>query len=374
MLTSGRSLRAHALLLLAALIWGFSFVAQVAGGAVVDAFTFNGTRFALGAVSLLPIIAFLDARARRPRSERLAAWSCAVFPGMIAGLALFVAAWLQQKGMESTTAGHGGFITGLYMVLVPLLGIALGHRTRWTTWIGIVLAVVGLYLLSIRGGFMMATGDVWVLVGTLFWAVHILLIDRFSSQPDPLRLSVIQFLACASYNLVCAPAFDAHPFQGLGQAVIPVLYGGLMSVGVAYTLQVVGQRDAVPSIAAMLLSLESLFAAVGGALLLGETMSLRGYLGCALMMAGILLSQASGDGSADPAPEPVPTAADEVTASRQRLWPRRLRWWSDMWAGGYACTTRRRPVQRGKDGATHRGDSGGFGEGTGLRRPSDEAG
>lgn len=311
MVTSARTLRAHALLLLAALLWGFSFVAQVAGGAVVDAFTFNGTRFALGAVSLLPLIALLDVRARRARPQRLSTWRQAIAPGLIAGLALFVAAWLQQKGMESTTAGHGGFITGLYMVLVPLLGIALGHQTRASTWLGIVLAVVGLYLLSIRGGFTMATGDLWVLVGTLFWAVHILLIDHFSSQLDPLRLSVVQFLACALYNLACAPVFDTHPFQGLGQAVIPILYGGLISVGVAYTLQVVGQRDAVPSIAAMLLSLESLFAAVGGALLLGESMSLRGYLGCALMMAGILLSQVGGDSAPGPAPEPVPAVTDE---------------------------------------------------------------
>lgn len=314
-----RQLRANALLLLTAIIWGFSFVAQVVGGAHVDAFSFNGTRFALGALSLLPLIWFLDSRRESDRGERSTAgrdaWRAALVPGLIAGAALFVAAWLQQAGMEQTTAGNGGFITGLYMVVVPLLGLALGHKTTWNTWLGIVLAVAGLYLLCVKGGFTMSRGDLLLLVGTLFWALHILLIDRFSPRLDPLRLSVVQFFACALDNTVAALALQPHPFGGLGQAVGPILYGGLMSVGVAYTLQVVAQRDAKPSHAAMLLSLESLFAAVGGALLLHEVMSWRGYLGCALMMAGILLSQLSPGGSADEpsgvdvVPEPSPPAA-----------------------------------------------------------------
>lgn len=299
-------LRGNLLLLTTAIVWGFSFVAQVVGGAHVEAFTFNGTRFGLGALSLLPLIAFLDSRARLGTKERRGAWRAALVPGVGAGLVLFIASWLQQRGMESTTAGNGGFITGLYMVLVPVIGLALGQRTTWSTWVGIALAVTGLYLLSVKEGFTMSGGDALVLGGTLFWAVHILVVDHFANRLDPLRLSVVQFGACSLYNLAVAPVFETHPYGGLPDAVVPILYGGLMSVGVAYTLQVVGQRDALPSHAAMILSLESLFAAVGGAALLGETMSLRGYLGCALMMGGILLSQVGGSSETGDAPGTVP--------------------------------------------------------------------
>lgn len=311
--TPPNRLRGNLLLLVTAIVWGFSFVAQVAGGKHVEAFTFNGTRFGLGALSLLPLIALLDSRASRGSAARRTSWRAALVPGVVAGLVLFVASWLQQRGMESTSAGNGGFITGLYMVLVPVIGLALGQRTRWWTWAGIVLAVTGLYLLSVKEGFTMSPGDALVLGGTLFWAAHILIVDRFAGRLDPLRLSVVQFAACSVYNLLAAPMLETHPYGGLPDAVVPVLYGGLMSVGVAYTLQVVGQRDALPSHAAMILSLESLFAAVGGALLLGETMSVRGYVGCALMMAGILLSQMGGEGSSDepgtvPVPEPAPAS------------------------------------------------------------------
>lgn len=317
-------LRANGLLLLTAAIWGFAFVAQVAGARHVQAFTFNGARFLLGGLSLLPLIAVLDRR-RTAASDlttadpatadpaRLAggAWRAALVPGLVTGAALFLGAWLQQWGIESTTAGNGGFITGLYMVLVPVIGMFLGQRTGWNTWVGIGLAVAGLYLLSIRGDLTMARGDLLVLLGTVFWAAHILLIDHFSPRLDPLRLSVVQFLACAAYNLAAAPLVEADPYAGLGEALVPILYGGLGSVGIAYTLQVVAQRDAKPSHAAMILSLESLFAAVGGALLLGESMSARGYLGCALMLAGILVSQlptgrAPAPDVVEPRPEPGP--------------------------------------------------------------------
>lgn len=319
-------MRANLLLLLTAIIWGFSFVAQVAGAEHVGPFTFNGVRFALGALSLLPLIAFFDARRRQAPAATAtaptgaaapsltetggAAWRRALVPGLAAGAVLFTAAWLQQWGMGHTTAGNGGFITGLYMVLVPIFGIALGHRTSWNTWVGIVLAVVGLYLLSIKDGLSMSYGDTLVLIGTVFWATHILLIDRFS-RLDPLRLSAVQFATCSVISLVAALASESEPLSGIGGAIIPLLYGGLMSVGVAYTLQVVAQRDAKASHAAMILSLESMFAAVGGALLLGENMGVRGYLGAALMMAGILLSQVGASN------DPASVASDDMTSAAQ---------------------------------------------------------
>lgn len=325
-----RQLRANLLLLLAATIWGFAFVAQrEAATNGMSAWGFNGTRFWLGALSLLPVIAVLDRRRlghdelrHTPRDS----WRAVLVPGVLIGLVLFGAASLQQIGVETTTAGNAGFITGLYMVLVPVIGIGLGHRTHRNIWLGIVLALAGLYLLSVTDGLSIHRGDLLVLLGTPVWAAHILLIDHFSPQVDPLRLSVAQFATCAALNDVVGLSVDEVPFAGLGATVWWVLFAGLMSVGVAYTLQVVAQRDALPSHAAMILSLEALFGALGGALLLGERMTGRAYVGCGLMMAGILLAQVkprSGAGSGGatevpvggipaPVPEPKPAMLDET--------------------------------------------------------------
>lgn len=311
--------RANLLLTMTAAIWGFGFVAQRMGAEHVGAFTFNGVRFALGAVSLVPLIWLLDRRAGTPAPAVRTANGSALVPGLVAGSLLFTAAALQQVGIESTTAGKASFITGLYIVLVPIMGLALRHRTTRATWVGIALAVVGLYLLSVTDDFTMATGDLLVLVGAVFWAGHILVIDHYTRHVEPLRLAASQFAACALISAGAALVFEDNPFGGMSQAVIPILYGGLVVVGVAYTLQVVAQKDAHPAHAAMILSLETVFGALGGALLLSEQMSARGYTGCALMLTGILVSQwpsrarDPGDHPV-PVPEPMPAhpAADEV--------------------------------------------------------------
>ncbi|HPX68576.1 MAG TPA: DMT family transporter, partial [Bacillota bacterium] len=197
----------------------------------------------------------------------------------------------QQAGLAYTTAGKAAFITGLYIVLVPLLGIFLKQRVGLNTWLGVVLAVSGLYFLSVNEDFTIAFGDLLEIIGAFFWAVHILVIDYFTKKVDALRLSCAQFAMCSALSIIIALIFEDISVSGLSQAAIPILYGGLLSVGVAYTLQVVAQKHAKPSHAAIILSMEAVFAALGGALLLKENMGVRGYLGCALMFAGMLLTQ-----------------------------------------------------------------------------------
>ncbi len=287
-----RTARADGLLLLTATIWGFAFVAQRVGMAYVGPFTFNGVRFALGSLSLVPLLFILD---RRPTKARrlLPPTRTGVLlgGGGLAGLFLFAGASLQQVGLVYTTAGNAGFITGLYVVIVPIMGLALRQRTNVGTWLGAFLAAVGLYFLSITAQFTIAWGDFLELIGAFFWAAHVLIIGWLSPRMDALKLAITQFAACSILSLATALAIETITWEGLQQAAIPILYGGLGSVGVAYTLQVVAQKDAAPAHAAIFLSMEAVFAAFGGWLLLNEVLTPRALLGCGLMLAGMLLSQ-----------------------------------------------------------------------------------
>jgi len=287
---NNREMKSNMLLMLTAAIWGFAFVAQRVGMQYVGAFTFNGVRFALGSISLIPLIIYFKNKKTAEQPEETASAS-ALVPGIIAGSVLFFGASLQQAGLAYTTAGKAAFITGLYIVLVPLLGIFLKQRVGLNTWLGVVLAVSGLYFLSVNEDFTIAFGDLLEIIGAFFWAVHILVIDYFTKKVDALRLSCAQFAMCSALSIITALIFEDISVSGLSQAAIPILYGGLLSVGVAYTLQVVAQKHAKPSHAAIILSMEAVFAALGGALLLKENMGVRGYLGCALMFAGMLLTQ-----------------------------------------------------------------------------------
>ncbi len=292
-----RTARADALLLLTATIWGFAFVAQRVGMEYVGPFTFNGVRFALGSLSLVPLLFVLDRRPARGRQLLPPAGKVNLMAGGgLAGLFLFAGASLQQAGLVYTTAGNAGFITGLYVVIVPIMGLVLRQRTNTGTWLGALLASVGLYFLSITAQFSIAWGDLLVLIGAFFWAAHVLLIGWLSPRMDALKLAITQFAACSLLSLMTAVAFETMTWEGLRQAALPILYGGLASVGVAYTLQVVAQKDAPPAHAAILLSLESVFAALGGGLLLGEVLTPRALGGCGLMLAGMLLSQLWGFG------------------------------------------------------------------------------
>jgi drug/metabolite transporter (DMT)-like permease len=291
---NNKRLGANMLLLLTAAIWGFAFVAQRIGSQYVGAFTFNGIRFALGGISLIPLIIYFDKKKKNYSSMGKDASifvKKTIIPGVLVGIVLYIAATLQQIGLIYTTAGKASFITGLYMVFVPIMGVFLKHKIGKNSWVGIGFAVIGLYLLSVNENFSVGYGDFLEIIGAVFWAVHILTIDYFSNKIEPLKLSCIQFVTCSLLSLITALIFEQITVVGISNALIPILYGGLLSVGVAYTLQVVAQKNAKPSHAAIILSMESVFGAIGGVLLLGESMSTRGYIGCILILGGILLSQ-----------------------------------------------------------------------------------
>jgi len=287
-------LKADGLLMLTALIWGAAFVAQRLGMEHVGPFTFNGVRFALGALALQPLIWKMQrTRAREGGGTGIASRRI-MWCGLAAGCVLFAGAALQQVGIVHTTAGKAGFITGLYVVMVPLFGLALGQRAGTGTWIGALAAAAGLYLLSVNEDFSIAYGDVLELIGAVFWAGHVLLIGKLSpgmDGVDAVKLAAAQFVVCAALSLGAGIAVEPITLAGLSGAAVPILYGGLMSVGVAYTLQVVAQRDADPAHAAIILSLEAVFAAVTGYFMLDEVLSMRAMLGCGLMLGGMLLSQ-----------------------------------------------------------------------------------
>ncbi|MBP2628868.1 MAG: protein of unknown function transrane [Firmicutes bacterium] len=283
-------LKSNLLLLLAAAIWGFAFVAQRVGMEYVGPFTFNGVRFALGALSLLPLIFFYK-KSSQDTSNTCHDLKSILGAGLLAGLVLFLGATLQQIGLVDTTAGKAAFITCLYIVIVPMLGIFLKQYISMSTWFGCVIAIVGLYLLCVKESFFISYGEILELIGAFFWAVHILVIDRFSRKVDVLQLSFVQFITCSVLSIVTALFIETMSIETLRLAIVPILYGGICSVGIAYTLQVVGQKNAEPSHAAIILSMETVFAALGGWIILNEKLGIQETLGCAIMLVGMLLSQ-----------------------------------------------------------------------------------
>jgi drug/metabolite transporter (DMT)-like permease len=284
-----RVYRADSLLMAAAIIWGTGFVAQRVGMAYVGPLTFNGVRFALGALVLLPIAGRGEPKPQMDPGpvKSLTAWP-ALWGGALAGLVLFIAATLQQVGLVYTTAGKAGFITGLYVIIVPLLGLFWGHRPGWGGWVGACLATAGLYLLSVTEVMTFAPGDLWELAGAFFWAVHVLLLSWLSPRMNGIKLACAQYAVCAVLSLIGAGFAEEITLDGLRGALMAILYGGVISVGVAYTLQVIAQRDAPPIHAAIILSLEAVFAAIAGWLVLDEMLSARGLIGCILMFSGML--------------------------------------------------------------------------------------
>ena len=285
-----RTIQSDLLLLLTAAIWGFAFVAQRVGMEHVGPFTFNGIRFALGSLSLTPLL-FFHFNGKNGSPPPVHVWTPALRGGGLAGLFLFAGASLQQVGLVYTTAGNAGFITGLYVVIVPLIGLFFRQSSSYGAWAGAGLAAVGLYLLSVTDQFNIAWGDFLEILGAFFWAGHVLVIGYFSPRTSAIRLAIGQFAVCSVLSLLTAFIFETIRLSDILQAAVPILYGGLASVGIAYTLQVVAQKNAHPAHAAIILSLEAVFAALGGWLLLGEVLSARGLLGCGLMLAGMLLSQ-----------------------------------------------------------------------------------
>jgi drug/metabolite transporter (DMT)-like permease len=285
------SLKSDVLLLLTAVIWGFAFVFQRIGMDYVGPFTYSATRFTLGVGLLLPLAILSCRRGYFATPLTVRGIKPYLMGGALAGLALFGGISFQQVGLVYTTAGKAGFITGLYVVIVPIMGLLWRTHTTLGTWVGAVLAAVGLYLLSITADFSIAYGDLLVLCGAFVWAAHVHILGRAAPRVDPVMLATLQYAVCALFSWIAALLAEEIAWDDILQAAIPILYGGGMSVAVAYTLQVVAQRNAHPAHAAILLSLESVFAALGGWMVLHESLSLRSLVGCALMLAGMLISQ-----------------------------------------------------------------------------------
>ncbi|MBQ2956612.1 MAG: DMT family transporter [Clostridia bacterium] len=283
------------MLMLTALIWGVAFVAQTIGMDYVGPFTFNSVRALIGGLVLMPIIPLLDKMKKQPKeqlqAELRAQRKQLIIGGIVCGTVLAVASSLQQIGLVYTTPSKAGFITALYIVIVPVLGIFMKKRPSALVWISVLVAAAGMYLLCIKDGFSIEFGDLMVLLCALAFSFHILVIDYFSPRVDGVRLSMIQFFVCA---VVCAvPMFWAEKptVDGIMGAWLPILYAGALSCGVAYTLQIVGQRNMNPTVASLILSLESVFSCLAGCLVLGDVLSKREIVGCVLVFAAILLAQ-----------------------------------------------------------------------------------
>ena len=268
-------------LLMVALIWGFDFVAQRQGVQHVGAFFFNAACFGLGSLMMA---------LRRLRNGHTQS-SNARLPGILTGVALFAAISLQTIGMVTTSAGKAAFITSLYLVLVPIGSRLFGTKICRNVWIGCLLALAGLYFLCAHGTLAFSFGDILVLVSAFFWTTQILTIDHFAPKVDGIDLAFWQFLSCALLSLVASLLFETTTIASARIALLPILYNGIISAGIAYSLQISGQGGTTASRAAILLSLETVFAAIGGWLLLGEHLGPRELFGCALMLAGTLISQ-----------------------------------------------------------------------------------
>lgn len=279
------------LLFVTAFIWGVAFVAQKSGSDTVGPFLFNGLRSVIAGVALLPVIAVLGNRAPQPVNG-IKDKKVLFLGGTLCGTALFAATYFQQLGMTlGADAGKSGFITALYIVLVPILGIFFKKRATLKIWISVFIAVVGLYLLCITGDFSVQLGDLMVLVCALIFAVHILVIDYFSPRVESVKMACIQFFVCAALSFIFALITkEQNTLQDVFNAYIPILYLGLMSSGVGYTLQIVAQRGTDPTVASMIMSLESVFAVLSG-MFFGETLTPKEGIGCVLMFLAIILSQ-----------------------------------------------------------------------------------
>lgn len=290
------SIRNPLLLLTTAVVWGVAFVAQSVGMDYVGPFTFNFARCILGALVLIPCMFLLDKVNGKKKNnvlseEKPETRKTLIFGGICCGTALFVASNLQQFGIQYTSVGKAGFITAMYIVLVPVLGIFLKKRAGLRVWCGVALAVAGLYLLCMTDRISVNFGDVLLLLCAFAFAIHILIIDYFSPKVDGVRMSCIQFFVCGLLSAVGMLLTEQVDFHAMLQAWLPITYAGVMSCAVGYTLQIIGQKGMNPTVASLILSLESVVSVLAGWVLLGQSLSPREIGGCVLMFAAIILAQ-----------------------------------------------------------------------------------
>lgn len=280
------------MLVLTAFIWGTAFVAQSVGMDYLEPFTFNGVRSFIGGAALIPCILVLEKINGKGGKEKAESGRRDLLIGGIAcGLLLFAASSLQQLGIQYTTAGKAGFITAFYIVIVPVLGIFLGKRLGWKVWAAVALALAGLYFLCITEKFTLGKGDILIFFCALIFSVHILVIDYFSPKVEGMKMSCIQFFVCGIASLPPMFLMETPKAAAMLEGWLPLMYAGVLSCGVAYTLQIIGQKNMNPAIASLILSLESCFSVLAGWLVLHERLSVRESVGCILMFVAIILAQ-----------------------------------------------------------------------------------
>lgn len=284
--TTQQTLRADILLVGVALIWGLAFAFQRSGADHLGPLSFNAARYSLGALCIGLLLGW------RLGWRGLLKYNANMVAGVVLGSVLMLGTTLQQAGLAHTTAGKAGFITGLYVVLVPIVGLMLGQRPGWLTGVGALVALVGLYFLSIKRDFTMSYGDFLVLASAFCWTAHVLLTGYYARQLEPLRLAFYQFVTTAILSASGMLWLESPVFANFSSAAIALLYTGIVATALAFTLQITAQRHSPPSHAALIMSLETVFAALGGWLLLSEGLTPRDWFGAGLMLSGILLSQA----------------------------------------------------------------------------------
>lgn len=283
-----KKIRGPLMLVLAALIWGNAFVAQSVGMDHVGPWTFNCIRSLIAGVTLLMLMPLLDhVRGGKQKYDRDVLWK----GGIITGVVLCAASMFQQTGIQYTSVGKAGFLTALYTVIVPLLGLLTGRKTGKTVWICVLISVIGMYLLTMQNNSAFSRGDMLILICAFLFAIHILVIDYFGPQTDGVRLSCIQFFTAGILSLIPMLVLEHPHFSDITAAAAPILYAGILSSAGGYTLQILGQKDTEPAVASMLLSLESVFSALAGFIFLHQTMSLREIVGCAMIFTAVILAQ-----------------------------------------------------------------------------------
>ncbi len=287
------TLRQSLLLLLTATIWGVAFVAQSVGMDYVGPFTFNGVRCILGGVVLLPYLAVSKSRVKKKDMVVDAKKSRRdlMIGGLLCGFILFLASNFQQIGLQYTTVGKAGFVTAMYIVIVPIIGIFLKKRAGLRVWLAVLIAIIGLYLLCMTGGFSLQFGDILVLLCAIIFSFHIIVVDHYSPIVDGVKMSCIQFFTCGSLSCILMFFLESPKISQIIAAGVPILYAGALSCGVAYTLQIVGQKGMNPTVASLIMSLESVISVLAGWILLGEKLTVREIFGCLLMFTAIVLAQ-----------------------------------------------------------------------------------
>ena len=287
-----KNLKGSIFLLVAALIWGTAFVAQSLGLNNVGSFTFNAVRNYVGAITLLPVILIIDKFKKEDKTSSKVKDKTLLIGGISCGVVLALASSLQQMGLEAGAGpGKAGFITALYIIFVPIAGLFTKKKPRVTIWIAVVLATIGMYLLCVKEGFYLEKADIYLFSCAIAFTFHILVVDKFSPLVDCVKLSCIQFFVCGTICLICMFLFEEPTITNIKLAAIPILYTGIMSSGVAYTFQIIGQKYTHPSIATLIMSLESVFAALAGWVILHQAMSTPELIGSGLVFAGILVAQ-----------------------------------------------------------------------------------